>query len=737
MRALSARISISIITSVLWAATADAMRPGPPTSSSPIALTSDDRFAWVVNPDNNSVSVIEVGGDVNTKVAEVPVGEDPQRLAISRDGRRVYVTNQRSETVSVIDARRRRVIRTIRVGTDPIGCALTPDGRKLYVANFSSGDVSVIRTRANRVIRTIRDVGPKPRGIAIVGDKVYVTQFLAQLRSDGRSVVEREGRDDGKEGRVTVISASSGAILGTVILNPLADVGFKSNGSVLDRIGAADPATFTFATGGFPNLLNSITVKGNRAYLPNVGASPNGPVRFDVNVQSFLSVFDTTTDQDSGQTINMNKGVGAEPPGIRLFNTTPFAIAFKKNSDEGFAVAGGIDRLVRVVLDANGTPSINASTMPGDPGNIIRIPVGSNPQGIVINSTDTRAYVFNFISRDVSVVDISGDPTTYHQTARIQSADLPTPGTLEAIVHRGNELFNTSIGPEGTNANALAPAGRMSSFGWGNCFNCHPRGLTDGVTWMFGDGPRQTISMESTAEHPQPDDAMLNANGAPLLPSFNQRVLNWSAVRDEIQDFELNIRNVSGGQGLIRDGQAVVNLNPTTTTGRDADLDAIAAYIAFGIKAPISPIHGKAARGRELFAQANCQSCHGGPNWTRSRVDFTPPPTAETITGGQLVRFLTNVNTFDAIAFNEVRPAATNIVVANGGLGFNVPSLLSVFAGAPYLHSGAAQTLDEVLDNVAHRSAGTGGIDTLSNGGDRKALVRFLESIDEGTPTFP
>jgi hypothetical protein len=50
--------------------------------------------------------------------------------------------------------------------------------------------------------------------------------------------------------------------------------------------------------------------------------------------------------------------------------------------------------------------------------------------------------------------------------------------------------------------------------------------------------------------------------------------------------FELNIRAVSGGQGLIRDGQAVVNLTPTSTTGRDADLDAIAAYIVFGIKAP-------------------------------------------------------------------------------------------------------------------------------------------------------
>src|SRR5204862_664842 len=32
-----------------------------------------------------------------------------------------------------------------------------------------------------------------------------------------------------------------------------------------------------------------------------------------------------------------------------------------------------------------------------------------------------------------------------------------------------------------------------------------------------------------------------------------QRILNWSAVRDEVHDFELNSRNVSGGRGLIED----------------------------------------------------------------------------------------------------------------------------------------------------------------------------------------
>jgi len=548
-----------------------------------------------------------------------------------------------------------------------------------------------------------------------------------------------------------VISSTTDKILGTVVLEPLGDTGFTSNGSVLDRVPATDPPTFTITTGAFPNLLQGIAIKGGHAYLPCLGSSPNGPFRFNVNVQGLISVIDTATDVDAGLTLNMNRGVQFENVGQKLFNTTPITMAFKQSADEGFVVLGGVDRIVRVVLAADGTPTINAPTalLPaGTLSDIVRIEVGKNPTGIVINSTDTRAYVLNFISRDVSAVDISGnDPSLYHEIAKIPAASLPAPGTQEAILHLGHELFNSSIGPEGDTPTSKRPAGRMSDTGWGNCYNCHPDGLHDGVTWLFPDGPRQSISMESTGEHPQPPDSQLNANGAPLLPHFKQRALNWSAVRDEVQDFELNIRAVSGGQGLIRDGLGVFNLTPTANTGRDAELDAIAAYVTQGIRAPISPLRPKnvgggqidpeIAQGRALFASANCQQCHGGPNWTRSRIDFTPPPDPAGITAGQLVSFLNEVGTFDSAAFNEVRGVGTTIVTANGVLGFNIPSLVSVFAGTPYFHSGGAPTLDDVLNNVTHRSAGSGGVDTLSSAADRAKVVKFLKSIDAKTPTFP
>ena len=173
-----------------------------------------------------------------------------------------------------------------------------------------------------------------------------------------------------------------------------------------------------------------------------------------------------------------------------------------------------------MTLDGQGVPTINAPTAaltPGAVSPIIRIQLrdandqtdvvdvqdlqgGKNPRGLVLNSTDTRAYVMNLVSRDVSVGGIprraSAQPAHRASPASPRRA-LPPPGSLARRPARKGAVQH-GIGPAGTQENALAPAGRMSDFGWGACYNCHPKGLADGVTWMFPDGPRQTISMEST-----------------------------------------------------------------------------------------------------------------------------------------------------------------------------------------------------------------------------------------------
>ena len=238
-----------------------------------------------MNPDSNSVSVFNVAGDANVKIAEVPVGIEPWCVAITPSGAKVYVTNMVSGTVSVINRSSRVVVKTIVVGTEPFGCALSPDGAKLYVTNQSSDDVSLINTSTDTVVKTIRPVGPKPRGIAVSADgtKVYVTQFLSQSPADNeaRPRTQTEGADDGRVGRVTVIDGVGNRPIGVVTLSAFAVANFfLADGDTLGR----DPQTNVFdnPTRRSPTCWRASWTRGNRAYVVGTRPSPNGRFRFNV-----------------------------------------------------------------------------------------------------------------------------------------------------------------------------------------------------------------------------------------------------------------------------------------------------------------------------------------------------------------------------------------------------------------------------------------------------------------------
>jgi hypothetical protein len=103
---------------------------------------------------------------------------------------------------------------------------------------------------------------------------------LSTSRSFWRSLrPELDGADDAKNGLITVIAAADDTVQATVILNPLADTGFKAAGDALAR--TAPPRTpapddFKFVTGAYQNQLNNIAIKGDFAFLPATGASRTG-----------------------------------------------------------------------------------------------------------------------------------------------------------------------------------------------------------------------------------------------------------------------------------------------------------------------------------------------------------------------------------------------------------------------------------------------------------------------------
>jgi YVTN family beta-propeller protein len=100
--------------------------------------------------------------------ARYPLKSTPSGMAISPDGRTLWVANGREASVSVVDLPSGQ-IGTIRVEPQPMGVAADAQGRRVYVASFGSSVVVVLDARTRAVLGTIR-VGQTPRALAVSPD---------------------------------------------------------------------------------------------------------------------------------------------------------------------------------------------------------------------------------------------------------------------------------------------------------------------------------------------------------------------------------------------------------------------------------------------------------------------------------------------------------------------------------------------------------------------------------------
>jgi YVTN family beta-propeller protein len=94
---------------------------------------------------------------------------DPERVELSRDGRRLFVTDEDDARLTVLDARRGAVLARIRVGREPEGVRASADGRWVLVTSEEDSSVSIIDAHSLTVRRTLA-VGARPRDLAFASD---------------------------------------------------------------------------------------------------------------------------------------------------------------------------------------------------------------------------------------------------------------------------------------------------------------------------------------------------------------------------------------------------------------------------------------------------------------------------------------------------------------------------------------------------------------------------------------
>ena len=741
-----------------------------PTNGSAVAIAKDDKAAIAVNRTAGSVSVFTVafgGATPLTKTATLAVGGEPWDVVIGNDDDTAYVILRADQKVAKIKGLHGSAptvdATSAKTGSEPTGIAISPTGAKLYVANWAEGTITVIKTSDMSVASTIdlnaalagstflgtvtaRPGLSHPRSLVVTNngdtsdddETIYVTEFFSQARLTGVPTDDSQF-DQNRQGVVYRINAGTGAVGGLITIAPVADTGFKdSKGN---------------AAGCIPNQLYSLALnKGDkqRLYVTSNCESPRGPTGPDAafvapgtatsnfKTQVFASVFviDTASNAEvPAQGLVLSKkfsdlydaktidDTSTDPTVLakRRNPLIPNDIAFATGTNFAYVTAYGSDAVFRVAYNPDGTLkevgggtsgqnfiNIGAPGTTGVTGGNLPVGIASANTGV---STVPFALAVNENSRNVSVIGFAAQDVI----ASLASEAAPAasdPGKYDAPVNTGKKFFVTGLG-----------RWSLKGQGWNSCESCHPDGLTDNVTWYFGRGPRQTVSLDGTYD---PKDGT------------KRRILNWTGIFDEVHDFELNTRGNSGGLGaivwqnsappgaddrIVFDGSALAGAQKAPATRQDGlngstismmpggattppsvlpDWNNIDAFVKF-IRAPKAPTNldsTAVAAGKALLLANNCNGCHNGSQWTISRVFYTPNEANDnSVTPGGLM-------TTDYTA-PTLFPAALN-PPSSGGT--RKAKLRLVNAAAPFLNAANDQINCILRDVGTYPATGTAGI---------------------------
>ncbi len=599
---------------------------------------------------------------------------------------KVWNVNPDSDTVTRIDGNSLAKDFETAVGTKPRSLALRPGNAEIWVTCETSDQIYVLSATNGVVLQTISTPrGSRPMSVVFApnGTTAYVTYMnsglLARWNPATKALISTLAV--GPSPRALSISGDSTRIFVGRFISPVNATNVTAEtGEVREVAAAAFTVTRTFtlahdttgdteSTGrGTPNYLTqmSITPDGRRLFVPskkdNVdrGMFRNtNSLTHDSTVRAIISQLDL---------VNNNEALGSR---VDIDNHSLFhGVTFSPVGDLAFVAAQGNNEVL--ILNAYNGTTVSGFSLDNE----------ISPQDLVLRPDGTRLYVMNFMTRSVSAYNVANIVNGTSSAATLLGVvDAVTTEKLSAQVLLGKQIFYNAADE------------RMSAEGYMSCASCHLDGGSDGRVWDFtdrGEGFRKTIGL---------DGRRGTGHGR----------VHWTGNFDEIQDFELDIRNGFAGTGFITNGVPNTSLG-AANAGRSAELDALAAYVASLNRFNRSPFRNTdgtltsdGVAGRALFAQLNCASCHSGRDFTDST--------------GNVLR---NVGTIKASSGQRMGAALT---------GFDTPTLKGLWDKAPYLHDGSATTLLDVIttQNPSNQHGVTSGLTTTQ----QNQLVAYLQQIDD------
>jgi YVTN family beta-propeller protein len=125
---------------------------------------------FISNEKDNTVTVID---SKTLKVLKtIPTARRPRGIIASPDGKEVYVAAGDGDIIDVIDTGKLEIVRQLDSGPDPELMAADPNGPRLYIANEDDSLVTIMDTKTGDVLGEV-PVGVEPEGMSVSPDSKY------------------------------------------------------------------------------------------------------------------------------------------------------------------------------------------------------------------------------------------------------------------------------------------------------------------------------------------------------------------------------------------------------------------------------------------------------------------------------------------------------------------------------------------------------------------------------------
>lgn len=300
---------------------------------------------YVTNQGTNAVQVLQ--STDGQQVAAIPVGQAPTGIAIDSTGTFAYVANRGDNTVNRIDLATNTVTATIPVTGNPTAVALTPDGATAYVVQSTECAVPTPTPTATPAVTPTPGPSPEP-----TPDPDPVCMVAA------------------------IDSASDTVIANIEVGNEPFDVAISPSGG------------FAYVTNRADDSLSVIDTSTNLVIdeVP-VGATPEGVAAGAGEIYVTNDAANTVTViRELDLQIVGTVPVGAGPLGVAV---APDGLTGVVSNDQGSSVTI-FQTGVQIVI--------------GD------VPVGSNPAGLAVFPDSTKAAVANTTAGSVSIFGLDGSP---------------------------------------------------------------------------------------------------------------------------------------------------------------------------------------------------------------------------------------------------------------------------------------------------------------------------------------